>query len=67
MELLPSSKTLSVGKAIIRSGPAIAIGGLFLSAHPSHDLSFLQEIENKLAVNKQVTSKFIIDRISVVI
>ena len=46
LDVLPSSNTLSVGKAIIWSGPALEIGGLlFLEAHPSQEYSFLQEIK----------------------
>ena len=45
LELLPYSETLSAGKVITWSGPAIAIGGLlFLVAQPSHDVSFLQTL-----------------------
>ena len=43
LDILPSRKTLSVGKVINWSGPATAIGGLMVSLHPSHDFSFLQE------------------------
>ena len=43
LEILPSSKTLSVGKVITWSGPATAIGGLLFSLHFSHEGSFLQE------------------------
>ena len=43
LELLPSSNTLSVGKVITWSGPAMAMGGLLFSLHPSQDVSFLQE------------------------
>ena len=44
LELLPSSNTLSVGKVITWSGPAVTVGGLLFSLPLSHDLSFLPEI-----------------------
>ena len=43
LEAEPSNEILSVGKVITRSGPAMAMGGLFPLMHPSHDFSFLQE------------------------
>ena len=63
LELLPSNDVLSVGKIIIWSGPATAIGGLlFLATHPSHDVSFLQEIINEKIKMQQTsfTSAFMI-------
>ena len=44
LDVLPSSETLSVGKVITWSSPAIAMGGLLVSLQRSHDFSFLQEI-----------------------
>jgi hypothetical protein len=41
----PSNKMLSVGKVITWSGPAMAIGRLLYSLHPSQGISFLQEIQ----------------------
>jgi hypothetical protein len=52
LELLPSSETLSIGKVIAWSGPATAIGGLFFSAQPSHEVSFLQEMWIATATSK---------------
>ena len=43
LEPVPSRITLSRGKVIIWSGPANATGGLFASAQPSHEYSFLHE------------------------
>ena len=40
-----SNEMLSVGKVITWSGPAIAIGGLLFSLHPSQEYSFLKEIK----------------------
>ena len=45
LDVLPSNKTLSAGKVSAWSGPAITIGGLLPSLHPSHEYSFLQEIK----------------------
>jgi hypothetical protein len=45
LEAAPSNEMLSVGKVITWSGPAMAIGGLLFSLHPSQDVSFLHEIQ----------------------
>ena len=69
LELLPSSKTLSIGKVITWSGPATAIGGLlFLVAHPSQEYSFLQEtiIVNMIKA-KYCNSLFMILKLTTVV
>ena len=53
LELLPSSETLSVGKVITWSGPAFAIGGLFVRPNGlppqfSQEYSFLQETKTTI-------------------
>src|SRR5688572_32892792 len=52
LERLPSNITLSTGKTIIVSLPALATGGLFLSAQPSHEYSFLQETKIVIHASK---------------
>ena len=64
LELLPSSETLSIGKVIAWSGPATAIGGLFFSAQPSHEVSFLQERQNNIPINKKEKENFKVDLIN---
>ena len=54
-ELLPSSKTLSVGKVITWSGPAMAIGGLLFSLQRSHDISLWQGIRRTIPINNNMT------------
>src|SRR6187399_1482069 len=53
LDVLPSSETLSVGKVITWSSPAIAMGGLLVSLQRSHDFSFLQEI--KTTIHERIT------------
>src|SRR5690242_15258724 len=52
LELIPSSKTLSVGKLITWSGPAKAKGSLLVPKQLSHDCSFLQELHNTSTTNE---------------
>ena len=64
LDELPSSETLSVGKVITWSGPALANGGLFLSLQLSHEVSFLQETNMAASkindINKRMKIFFII-------
>jgi hypothetical protein len=53
VEPLPSSFILSTGKTITVSLPALAMGGLFVSRHPSHENSLLQELISKAAAIRQ--------------
>ena len=55
---MPSNETLSVGKVITWSGPAIAMDGLF-PLQPSQEVSFLQEIKMNKLINKIKTTNFI--------
>lgn len=52
LELLPSSETLSVGKVITWSGPALAMGDLLPSLQPSQEISFWQERKNNIPVSR---------------
>jgi hypothetical protein len=67
LDVLPSNETLSVGKVITWSGPAIAIGGLlFLITHPSHDVSFLHEEKinpQKIAIRPEKNNSSLIIKI----
>ena len=64
LEFLPSSKTLSVGKVITWSDPAMEIGGLLFSLQASQEISFLQEklncIENSITIAANKIFVFII-------
>src|SRR6478736_4237144 len=55
LDLLPSSITLSIGKVIVKSGPAKAIGGWLWSIQLSQDNSFWHEGKRKVTKNKKAS------------